>query len=170
MSRSLNTHLDTATSAVTTEPWHLVELGDLRLTDGPATTWDSQAWTSIGLNIQGQDADGSGTLAGTLSIANHDGAVTGLVLAGGADDVPVRIWQVYGDGPHALTDAALLVDGVADDVVLQGPSAQVRYVSVSADARQLPRVRIAAPLFRNLPPDGTVLEWAGDRITVEGGQ
>lgn len=170
MGRSLSLHLDTATQALTTEPWHLVQLDTLRLTDGPTTTWAGETWLGYdGLQVDGQGQDGSGHVAGTIRLPNHDGAISGLVFAGQADDDVCRVWQVYGPGPHGINDAALLADGVIDDARLDGTWAELRYVAVGADARQLPRLRIAPPTFNHLPADGAVIEWAGMRITLEGG-
>jgi hypothetical protein len=170
MSRSLSAHLDTATTATTTEPWHLVQIGTLRLTDGPTTTWGGYTWLGYaGVSVDGQGSDGTGQHRGIVTLPNHDGAIGGMVLAGGADDVVCGIWQVYGPGPHAASDAALLVDGVVDDARLVGEWAELSYVSLGADARQLPRLRIAPPTFNHLLPEGTVLEWGGMQITVEGG-
>jgi hypothetical protein len=171
MSRALSAHLSSSTSGTTTEPWHLVQIGTLRLTDGPSTSWDGYTWVSYdGLSVDDHGSDGSGRQQGRITLPNHDGAISGLVFAGGADDVPCLVWQVYGPGPHAAGDSVLLVDGVINDVHQAGAWVEMSYVSLGADARQLPRLRIAPPTFNHVPADGTVLEWGGMRITVEGGQ
>ena len=166
---ALNAHLAASIALATTEPWHLVQAGDLRLTDGPTTTWAGSTWLAYpGLVVEGEGMDGSGQSSGVVRLPNHDGAISGLVFAGGATDIPLRVWTVYGDGPHALTDAVLLTDGLLDGASIVGVNAELEYTGIGGDARLLPRLRVSPPTFNFLPAEGTVLRWADTEITLEG--
>ena len=115
MSRDLSTHVADAVSAPVTEPWHLVRIGsDVRVTDGPTTTWGGETWQALpGLEVTGLSADGSGLTRATLRVPSHTGLGLGLLFAG-VDDTPVTVWLVYGPGPHGEDDAALLGEAVID--------------------------------------------------------
>lgn len=170
MSRTLSTHVAGAVAAPVTEPWHLVQVGALRLTDGPTTLWQGHWWQSLpGLEVAGIRADGSGLTRATLRIPNHGGLGAGLLFAAGGEDTPVTVWQVYGPGPHADTDAEILAEAVLDGGEAEGEWAEIALASADADSREMPRWRVAPPVFNHLPPAGTRIEWAGEVLILEPG-
>ncbi|AUN95870.1 hypothetical protein [Pseudazoarcus pumilus] len=170
MSRTLSTATAAGTSTATTEPWWLVELDTLRLTDGPTTTWDGLAFQSLpGLEVTGLTIDASGFARGTLRLPDHNGTGTGLLLAAGDEDLPVRIWQVTGAGPHAPEDPVLIAECVLDGGTSDDGWAELALAPADADNREQPRWRVAPPIFNHLPAAGTRIEWGGEVLILEPG-
>lgn len=166
--RALSAHLAQASAAPTTEPWYLVAIGTVRLTDGPSTQWQGTTWQRVaGLEVFGLISTPTGFGAARLRVPSHNGLGTGLLLAAGGDDSPVAIYQVYGPGPHGADDAVLIAAGVLDGGVAEGEWAEFAVVPADADARELPRLIVAPPVFNSLPAPGTRIEWAGDVLVLE---
>ena len=170
MSRTLSIVTAAGTSAAMTEPWWLVEIVALRLTDGPTTMWDGQTYQALpGLEVASLSIDAGGFARGTLRLPDHNGAGTGLLLSAGDDDVIVRLWQTTGPGPHAADDPVLIAECVLDGGTSDNGWADLALASADDDNREQPRWRVAPPVFNHLPPAGTRIEWGGEVLILEPG-
>ena len=90
------------------------------------------------------------------------------ILAGGWRGKECRIWLLPSEGGEEPTqgERILLLDGVLD-AAESLEWAEVTVVHRAFLARWAPWIRIAPPIANHLPPAGSVLEWEGERVTLE---
>ena len=148
------------------KPIYLVYIGyasPLRKSCGPTLTWNSNTWTADDMIISVNPDKNKGT----LQIQNTDYVFGGLVLTDKLIDVPIKIYELYGEPPYAVADAELLFDGVGG-----ASSVGLRWVTIdlhegSTKIMYCPRIRCTKEIgFNHLPPDGLVISWDGESYEV----
>lgn len=162
---TLSTATAAAVAAPSTAPRYLMLIEStpaLRLTNGATCTWGGHTWTASAFFVDSIEALPSGGTRGTLQFLNHDLAFGALVLTGAAD-LPVTIWAVYGDGPHAADDPVLELTGAIDEAEIVGVTrVRMTIEATASEYSHLPRHRVAPPVFNHLPPAGTTFTWGGE--------
>lgn len=126
-------------------------------------TWAGEAWTAGDMSIR-FDSNGRPT---EITLVDYDASYRTLILAGGATDRRVRLWQGY---VEALADAdpALLFDGYAD-----GATVANGRVTISVDYPQTgrafaPRERIGPRVGVNhLAAVGETVRWGDTTLTLQ---
>ena len=148
------------------KPIYLVYIGyatPLRKSSGPTLTWNSETWAADDIRVSVTPDKN----VASLQIQNSDYVFGGKVLTDSLIDIPIKVYELYGDGPYDVDDAELLFDGV-------GGACEVglRWVSVtlkegSTKVMFCPRIRCTKEVgFNHLPPDGFVITWDGESSAV----
>ena len=168
MPRNLSTRTETEIAKkVGSKPFWLVYIGfgtPLRYSSGATVTWNSLTWTAQDLVVTVAPDKNTGT----LRIQNTDYVFGGLVLTNGIADVPITIYQLYGDAPYAVADAEVLFGGVGSPA-----RPGLRWVVVGLELAPTagmfsPRVRCTREIgFHHLPPDGMTVSLNGENYTLE---
>ena len=168
MPRTLSTRTETEIAKKAgSKPIWLVYIGygtPLRYSSGPTLTWNSQTWTAQDLIVTVAPDKNTGT----LQIQNTDYVFGGKVVTDGIADVPITIYQLYGDSPYDSADAELLFDGVGGQA-----RPGVRWVHVGLELAPTacmysPRTRCTKEIgFNHLPPDGMTISLNGENYTLE---
>ena len=167
MPRSLSVRTTTEVEKkVGAKPIYLICIGygtPLRKSSGPTLTWNSNSWTADDMVVSVNPDRNKGS----LQIQNTDYVFGGLVQTDKLIDIPIKIYELYGDTPYAIADAELLFDGVGGAC-----SIGLRWVTVdlhegSTEIMFCPRIRCTKEIgFNHLPPDGTVISWDGESYTI----
>ena len=80
--------------------------------------------------------------------------------------MPVKIWVVYGEPVFDRGDADLVFDGELGAVGLgDWINARLR----ESSPKQIPRLTVAPPTFKHLPPDGLEIRTPSGVFTLERG-
>ena len=168
MARTLSSTTQTEIAKAVTKPFWLVYIGfgtPLRYSSGATVSWNSQTWTANDLQVSVNPDKNSGT----LRIQNTDYSFGQLVMNNdGIADVPIKIYQLYGDGSYAVDDAELLFDGVGGRDVIGTRWVEVELKVADTEVMFAPRIRCTKEMgFNHLPPNGLVISWGGEQFTLE---
>ncbi|MGE0289691.1 MAG: hypothetical protein AB7I42_25625 [Bradyrhizobium sp.] len=169
--RTLTEKTQTDTSGQITRPFYLIELvmasATYRWSSRQTVDWNSQTWTQNGVQVDELRDLAGGAQEGRISLPNHDRAASALVLAERINGRPIRIWQLYGDAPHAIDDAVALFDGYCDGAPNVAASrVSIEITSAGMENEDAPRLRWE--LFSShIPPSGTVISWGGEHYRLE---
>jgi hypothetical protein len=158
--RALSSVNRTGIAATLTRPVYLVEFGfatPLRLSSRNTISYAGNSFTEATVTVD---------LAGlTVRILNASLAYTATFKDGG-DGVAVTIWVLYGDTAPARGDADVVFAGEMGAVGL-GETINVRLRE--AAPKQIPRLTVAPPVFKNLPPDGLEIRTPSGLFVLERG-
>ena len=106
-------------------------------------------------------------MTASISLPNHDGAYTAAILNEGIRDIPVNIYQLYGDTPFAADDAEHLFAGYIDSVPALDDYVTIALVSDGVRTALTPRIRLSEWLGDDMPVPGTRITWGGDTLILE---
>ena len=158
--RPLSSVNRTGIAQTLTRPVYLVEFGfatPLRLSSRNTITYGGNSFSAAAVTV-----DLSGL---TVRILNASLAYTATFKDGG-DGVAVKIWALYGDAAPALNDADVVFSGEMGAVGL-GETIAVRLRE--AAPKQIPRLTVAPPIFKHLPPDGLEIRTPAGLFVLERG-
>lgn len=158
MPRETSTAYDDGLTAHVTEPVYLVEiLTDVPFywTTGAPVTWDSKLWLSAALSVDRVSEQGA-----SLSLRNDNNTGSSLVLNNTLRDKACRIYLHYNG------DAEEIFRGYCSDSGVKYLTATIEVVPQKNTNALIPRNRIAAPKFTNLPKLGEVIRWGDEHYKV----
>lgn len=158
MARTLSATIQAAIGEHVTEPGFLVYVGlgtPLRWSTRGEVTWDSETWYAAGLEINSVAPDKA-----SISIRNDNGYGSALALDNQLRDVQFRIYAYY-DG-----DAQEIFRGYGGGASISMDSVSINLYASRSDGTKVPKMRIANPLFTNLPVVGTTIRWGNDELKV----
>lgn len=143
-----------------TRPVYLVEFDfatPLRVSSRETVTYAGQTFSAATVQVD---------LAGnTVRLLNASLAYTATFKDGG-DGVPVTIWVVYGEPTFTRGSADEVFSGELGAVGLgDWIVARLR----ESSPKQIPRLTVAPPTFKNLPPDGLEIRTPTGVFTLERG-
>jgi hypothetical protein len=158
--KPLSSHNLALISSALTRPVYLVEFDfatPLRVSSRETITYAGDTFTSATVQVD--------LSAGTVRLLNAGLAYTATFKTGG-DGVPVKIWVVYGEPVFDRGDADLVFDGELGAVGLgDWITARLR----DSSPKQIPRLTVAPPTFKHLPPDGLEIRTPSGVFTLERG-
>lgn len=173
MPRSLSAVVSSSVVQAGTVPIYLVSLGYtpiIRLSTNGTRVWNGQTWSDSGVKVSQLRRTSGGGQAGSIQLPNHDNGFGAIVLGAGIRDIPVDIYQVYGDAPHAAADAEHLFSGHIDAVPSIDDFVSMSLISAGAVVQRTPRITLATFLGSSMPVPGTRIVWAGDVLVLESQQ
>ena len=167
MSRTVSAATE-AKLAGDTEPGYFVEIqfpsGIVRFTSRDTDTWNGGVWIAAAIKVSGIEGGGQ---RGSIEYFDADAAMRTLILADGINDVRVRIWKYYA-GALATADPAMIFDGVGDGASIKASRVAIGLTRSGSRTVMSPRHRIGPGTgFNFLPPEGTVIQWAGRTLRLE---
>lgn len=174
MARTLTSGQAAEVAKTVTKPGYLIEIGysvPARYSTRATQQWRGVTWLAADVRLQGIAVDGraqSGPI--TIQIGNADRAIATMIMVESAADKRIRVWSLYGDAAPADTDPIEIFNGFGDAGVMSGDGryAAIRAYRSSGARRTMPRDRMTPENgFTNLTPAGTVIEWDGERFTLE---
>lgn len=149
------------------QPCHFVRIDWATITSylcsHSTRSWAGQTWIGADVAIR-FDSNARPT---DITLADYDAAYRTLVLASGATDRRVRVWQGYVDALDAA-DPVLLFDGYADGAEIASGK-----ITISVDYPQTgrafsPRERIGPRIGVNhLAAVGETIRWGSTTITLD---
>lgn len=168
--RTLSPSAQTAVEKTVTTPIVLVEIGfstPVRFSSSGDLPWNGQDWEG------GRLANGSvnlspakaGSHQGSLSLANHDSAISALILTEGGSGKAVKVWYLYGSPPYATADAIQVFDGVIDGAQM-GDIAQLAILS-SGMVKWTPRLPYTFDRLSHMIKPGTEISWGGEKYILK---
>ena len=166
--RTVSSKVSTATAQQVTAPHYLLALyfsTPLYLTSRDALVWDGLSWVTGDFSI-GRLAPARGGMGGELSLINHDNAYSAIVLGEEVRGRTVKIWGLYGEPPYAQDDPVPLFSGVISAVPRIGDEVVLSLTSERAVSTRVPDIPLSLFLGEDMPPPGTVIEWAGGTVTL----
>lgn len=154
-----------------TEPGYLIEIGlpggTLRHCSRGTVPWAGFVWISMSVRVEGIEGGGQ---RGALSYFDHDAAMRTAVLNSGINDRPVKIWKFYG-AALASGDPVQIFAGVGDGAQMQQGRVSIGLARSGSRTLVTPRLRIGPGIgFNHLPPDGTIVNWAGRTLRLTRGR
>lgn len=158
--RPLSSVNRTGVAQTLTRPVYLVEFGfatPLRLSSRNTITFQGNSFTAAAVTVD--------LSALTVRLFNAELAYTATFKDGG-DGVPVTIWVLYGDTAPAYGDADVVFEGEMGAVGL-GETITIRLRESSP--KQIPRLTVAPPTFKHLPPDGLEIRTPTGLFVLERG-
>jgi hypothetical protein len=150
----------TGVALTLTRPVYLVEFGfatPLRLSSRNTITYAAKSFTSAAVTVDLSSL--------TVRLLNASLAYTATFKDGG-NGVPVTIWVLYGDTAPAYEDADVIFEGELGAVGL-GETITVKLRASSP--KQIPRLTVAPPTFKHLPPDGLEIATPSGLFVLERG-
>jgi len=130
-------------------------------------SWNGSSWGAADITVSGISQDGAGSGTATLHIGNTDLAMSAMVLARGASDIPVDIWTVYSTTP-ALADPVQVFSGVTNGADISADQVILRMTSQNNNTLYSPRVFInKSSGFNFLQPAGTKIAWGTEIFELE---
>lgn len=168
MSRAVSLPTATATEQVGTAPGYLIQIGFtsgvVRHSSRETQAWNSLVWVPAAVKVSGIEGTG---MRASLEYWDPDAAMRTLVLADGINDRPVSIWKFY-VGALAAGDPVQVFDGVGDGAQMRQGRVTIGLARTGSRTLMSPRVRIGpATGFNHLPPEGTIVHWAGKTLRLE---
>lgn len=143
-----------------TRPVYLIEFDfatPLRFSSRETITIGSTTFTAATVQVD--------LSSNTVRILNAGLAYTATFKAG-SDGIPVTIWVLYGDSTFSRGDADIVFHGEVGAVGLgDWIVARLR----EASPKQIPRLTVAPPTFKHLPPDGLEIRTPTGLFTLERG-
>lgn len=158
--RTLSSANAAAIVSTLTRPVYLVEFGfatPLRLSSRETISYAGSSYSAAAITV-----DLSGL---TVRLLNASLAYTATFKDGG-DGIRVTIRVVYGDTAPARGDADVVFAGEMGAVGL-GETITIRLRE--AAPKQIPRLTVAPPVFKNLPPDGLEIRTSSGLFVLERG-
>ena len=159
MSRTISTTIQTAIGENVVTPGYLVYVGldtPLRWSTVGDVTWDGVDWLAVGMTV-----DRLAESETRIRIRNDDNSGSSLALNNRLRDTEFRIYAYY-DG-----DALEVFKGYGGEASITAFDVVITLHSNRSAKAKVPRGRIAAPTFTNLPKLGAVIEWGEERLKVE---
>jgi hypothetical protein len=159
-----------------TQPGFLIRIGfpqALYLSTRGNITWNDVLWEAWDVEVSGFDTSGArSATSGRLALIDTDDQVLAkLILNVGASERPVTIWQITSDAP-AADDPVFWFSGVIDELDIDVAAGKISLSCLTPFAATFsPRFYVSAETgFANVPPNGTVIWWGDDKITLTRGQ
>ena len=150
----------TGVAQTLTRPVYLVEFGfatPLRLSSRNTLTYGGNSFTSAAITVDLSSL--------TVRLFNAGLAYTATFKTGG-NGVPVTIWVLYGDTAPAYEDADVIFEGELGAIGLgETITAKLR----GSSPKQIPRLTVAPPTFKHLPPDGLEIRTPAGLFVLERG-
>lgn len=169
--RTLTANQLSEVAKASTAPVYLIwiDVGTgLRFSTRQSVTWDGNSYSGGVARLTNLDLRPIRSTI-TLVAANHDNAVSALVLGNYVGDQAAKVWAVYGTGASIATaDPVLIFDGVVERVP-KGDRREVEIIlsDASSSGYNTPKHVIAPPLCNHIPPQGTVITWGGESFSIE---
>lgn len=169
--KTLSQSVQTSLEASVTRPIVLVEMGfsvTVRFCSGGDLRWNGQDWEGGRLahgSVRLSPANAGGA-QGALSLANHDNAISAIILSEGGSGKSVSIWYLYGTPPYATDEAIQVFEGVIDGVSGLGDVAKITILSAGM-VQWTPRIQYTFDRFNHMTPPGTEISWGGEKYILE---
>ena len=161
----------TALANTVTRPIILAEIGFsviLHLSSAEEVEWNSQTWEGGRLINKGVDLSPTkaGGRQGSLSIANHDNAISAIILSEGATGKSCTLWYLYGDAPYTSNEAVKIFEGAIDGAQLD----DVARLDIISEGNILwtPRITFTASRFPHIKKAGAEITWGGQKFVLKG--
>jgi len=132
----------------------------VRASTTEAVTWDSQTWSTIGLQVEGQVSEDQMT----FSMPNESGQVLSFASTGELHRATVDVFVMYPNASEAVQWMQGYVSTVSGLFRDRATLRVERYVDANS---VVPTTFIAPPGWTKLPPVDLVIEWAGKRIELD---
>ena len=169
MSRTLTSEVSTAVGQTVTRPRFLIWLGwssNVRVCTAESVVWDGYTWAAAGARIN-QIGGANVNTQVSIDLPNHSGGYGAIALSEGLQDIPVKVWMLYGTSPFVTADAVLLFDGQMNGGRITLDKVTVDCIAMRAAFMYAPRLSLQPPLCNHLLPTGSVLTWNGDTFILE---
>ena len=158
---SLPPALTALINAPITKPGYLIEI--LYAPPLRYSTRGDQMWNG---NLFGAGFVKKYTPSHLVSLLNAEFALSQLVLAQGATDIPCKVWQFYGD-TAAVDTTVLQFDGVIDGAPVIGQTVDFALYDDSDVAVTSPRMSITPRNgFNVLPAPGLRVQWGASTLVL----
>jgi hypothetical protein len=167
--RTLTANVTAATARQVTAPHYLLALQfstPLYLSSRESLVWNGLSWVSGDFRIR-RLSPIRGGMSAEVTLSNHDNAYSAIVLGEEVRGKKAQIWALYGDPPYAQDDPVALFSGEIDAVPEIADQVSLKLISKTAGAVRLPDIPLSLFLGEDMPPDGTVIEWTGGKVTLE---
>ena len=167
--RILSTHNTAEVIKQITEPFYLVHLDfdtpvymcSLKTIIVNSITWSG----SRTLAIPAIKTDNAGNQTGSITIANVDRLISGLILTEGCAGKIANIYKGYGDPADA--DIVTEFAGFMDTSDIDDSSASVTIsLTGKGNKRFSPGIIMSKPDFNFMPPAGTIIKSGNSTITL----
>ena len=158
--RSLSSQNAAAVVLPLTRPVYLVEFDfstPLRVSSRETITYAGNTFASATVQVD---------LANNIVRLYNAGLAYTSTFKAGGDGVPVVIWAVYGEPTFTRGSADVMFSGELGAVGFgDWIVARLR----ESSPKQIPRLTVAPPTFKNLPPDGLEIRTPTGVFTLERG-
>lgn len=145
MSFTLPTKIANGVAVDTTQPIYFIEIDfptPLRLSSRETLTIDGDVFTAANLQVD--------TLRG-FKLFNENDNYSPIFLGNSTTGVGCKVWQSYGEGPFAVDDLKIMLDGELGSGKV-GPF--IDFNLKRFPSTKTPRIFIGPPTMNHLPPDG----------------
>ena len=148
-----------------TAPGYLLELTlgstALRFSTRGQIQWNGQTWDRDMIVENIREISGGGVLA-SAKLNDWDGDIAALMLAADPRGAVARLF--VGNDDQFITR----MDGELIEVEEIGPEISIAMSSAGRMLLETPRIRLGPPFFDYVTPAGTIIDWNGERIILEG--
>jgi len=124
-------------------------------TTGALVNWDGQTWVPTAAEVTQVNERGA-----TIKLRNDDNTGSSLVLNNTLRDQECRIYLFYNG------DAKQIFQGYCGDSSVKQMDVSIEALPYRSDRALVPRRRVAAPTFNNLPKLGEVIRWGTEYYKV----
>ena len=174
MPRGVTEAVATELAAMVNRPVLLVSIalaaGTVYYTSAPDTlSWDTHPWVAVGVDIERFDQDGNGIASVELKFPGYSNPVVTTIVQGLHRGKAASAYLAFVDADGAvIADPELIIRGVCSGGSVRDDGCRTT-ITAGADSRytRAPRRLISAQTgFNHLPPDGSVIEWKGEKYTL----
>lgn len=168
--RTTTSKIDTAVAGPGLRPAYLVEIGfttKLRFCTRTSADWNGFLWAHGGVQVGQITTGAGGAKSATVTLPNNAFAFSQIVLAESAAGKALKIWKLFGEPPYATADAALVFDGIIDEVPEMVERVVLNASSRTARAAFAPSITIGPPFFNFLPRPGQTIVWGGETYELQ---
>jgi hypothetical protein len=158
MPRDVSSEFQDGLDAHITQPVYLIALltdTPFYWTTGAEVEWNSETWIPAAAKVLQLGDRGA-----TIGLRNDDNSGSSLVLNNTLRDKECRIYLHYNG------DAEELFRGYCSDSSVNLMLARVEVLPNRAQNALIPRRRVAAPTFTNLPRPGEIIRWDNEYFKV----
>lgn len=159
MPRITSPEFDAGIAAHIPEAVYLVEIlispSPFRWTTGALMDWDGKTWVPTAMRVP--DVNDSGA---SIELRNDNNTGSSLVLNNTLRDQECRIYLHYNG------DAKEIFRGFCSDSTVSLMSVSIQALPFRSQNALIPRRRVAAPTFNNLPKLGEVIRWGDEYFKV----
>lgn len=163
--------LSTELAKTVTTPLYLIQIGFtpvVRYSTRGDVSYNGQSWLDIGASVDRITADSVRGRVATITLSNHDDAVSALILAQGIREKTCQIWQAYSATSPIPTDQIIQVfNGYLVEVPQVNTIVTLVANALPESVTLTPRFRITPPTANHLPPPGTKIAWNGETFVLE---
>lgn len=156
-----------------TKPFFIVKIefagGTQYLSEAQEVTHEGDDYLTGGVKVNQFRWTPEGGQSGSISLLNENNAAAALILNNAIDDVMVTIYKCYALTSTTNTTPVISSMGVLNGSRLTPMDAMLPVVTSKASTEYVPnKFYTVAEGYNWLPPEGTVVQWAGEKYVLQG--